>query len=188
MEFKDVTAKVYKDQAIFFLNAFWAEAGKDAEDIWRLFHLVCELDIENGAEGCKLDEFQAHRFFEKEHLSMTVQEMRQKLNVADPRFKKVAFIEFLLYKYNQTIVELMKRPQGTNELLIKAQQAMEAVQNEIAKIENTKKELLKKSQGSGVAAMRSKAELEQLLSADNTDLNRALLTAEAQVRKAQKAG
>jgi len=33
--FKTVTAKNYKDQAIFFLNAFWPEHGKDAEDIWK---------------------------------------------------------------------------------------------------------------------------------------------------------
>ncbi|EAL46941.1 TolA family protein, putative [Entamoeba histolytica HM-1:IMSS-B] len=189
MEFKDVTNKNYKDQAIFFLNAFWAEAGKDAENIWRLYFLVTELDVENGANGSKLDEFGAHRFFEKEGIPFSVQEMRQKLNVSDPKFKKIAFIEFLLYKYNQTIKELMARPQGTNEALIKAQKAMEDVQNEIQKIEDKKKDLEKKAaQGTGVAAMRANNELQQLLSGDKTELNRALLTAEASVRKAQKSG
>ena len=189
MEFKDVTAKNYKDQAIFFLNAFWAECGSKAEEIWKQYHLVIEFDMENHAEGSKLDEFQSHRLLEKEGIPLSVQEMRQKLNVSDPKYKRVAFIEFLLFKNNQTITELMKRPQGTNEALIKAQKAMEDVQNEINKIEQKKAELQKKSlSGSGVAAMRANAELQQLLSADNTELNRALLTAEASVRKAQKMG
>ena len=120
MEFKDVTAKVYKDQAIFFLNAFFAECSANAEEIWKQYHLVCELDIENGAEGSKLDEFQSHRLLEKQGIPLSVQEMRQKLNVSDPKYKRVAFIEFLLFKNNQTIAELMKRPQGTNEALVKA--------------------------------------------------------------------
>ncbi|KAL7711608.1 Calcium-regulated actin-bundling protein C-terminal domain-containing protein [Entamoeba marina] len=188
-DFKEVTARDYKQQATFFLNAFWAEAGNDAEKIWKQYFLVCELDVENGAEGCKLDEFQAHRFFEKEGIAMSVSEMRQNLNVVDPKFKKIAFIEFLLFKYKQTIVELMKRPQGTNEEMVKAQKAMEAVQSEIKKIEDKKTELEKKAAaGSGVAAMRAGNELQQLLSEDKTDLNRALVTAEAAVRKAQKAG
>ena len=189
-DFKEVTAKVYKDQAVFFLNAFWPETGeKEAEKIWGNYHLVCELDVENGAEGCKLDEFQAHRFFEKEGYALGVVEMRQKLNVQDPKFKKIAFIEFLLYKYNQTIAELMKRPQGTNEELVKAQKAMSDVQGEIKKIEEKKAELEKKAaEGTGVAAMRANNELQQLLSSDKTELNRALVTAEAAVRKAQKAG
>ncbi|ELP90729.1 hypothetical protein EIN_025480 [Entamoeba invadens IP1] len=189
MQFSEVTAKVYKDQAIFFLNAFWAECGSEAEYIWKTCGLVAELDVENGVAGCKLDEFQAHRLFEKENLSMSVTEMRQKLKVTDPKFKKIAYIEFLLHKYQQTIEELMKRPQGTNEALVKAQKAMEDVQVEIKKIEDKKKELEKKAaSGSGVAAMRAKNELDQLCSADKTELNKALLTAEAQVRKAQKAG
>ena len=186
--FQEVTAKKYKDQAIFFLNAFWAEAGSDAEKIWEQYHLVCELDVENKEEGFKLDEFQAHRFFEKEGIAMSVQEMRQTLHVQDPKFKKIAFIEFLLFKYKQTIEELMTRPQGTcdNPEVIKAQQALEEVQKVIRGIENKKAELSQKSKGTGVAAMRAKAELEQLCSGDNTELNKALITAEAQVRKVQK--
>ena len=184
--FQDVTAKKYKDQAIFFLNAFWAEAGSDAEKIWNEYHLVCELDVENKEEGCKLDEFQAHRFFEKEGIAMSVQQMRQSLQVQDPKFKKIAFIEFLLFKYKQTIKELMARPQGTNDALIKAQKALEDVQKVISDIEKKKAELSAKANGAGVSAMRAKAELEQLCSGDNTELNRALITAEASIRKAQK--
>ncbi len=42
--------------------------------------------------------------------------------------------------------------------------------------------------GTGIKAMQAKNELEQLLNADPTNLNRALITAEAAVRKAQKLG
>jgi len=83
--------------------------------------------------------------------------------------------------------ELLKRPQGTNEELVKAQAALAVVQEEIKKIERKKQILEEKIAGSeGVKKNTAKNELEQLLNADPTDLNRAVVTAEAQVRKAQK--
>ena len=188
MQFEEVTNKKYQDQGIFFLNAFWAECSTKADEIYKFWNQVCELDYENKAEGNHLDEFNAHRFFEKNNVSMTVQQMRQSLKVKDPKFKKIAFIEFLLYFYKQTVEELMKRPQGTNEAVAVAQKALEDVNAQIKKIEDKKKELEAKANGTGVAAMRAKAELEQLLSGDKTELNRAVLTAEAALRKAQKLG
>ncbi len=71
---------------------------------------------------------------------------------------------------------------------MKAQKALDNVNNEIQKIEKKKAELEAAAAGSGVRAMQAKNELSQLLTQDPTDLNRAMLTAEAAVRKAQKNG
>jgi len=71
---------------------------------------------------------------------------------------------------------------------IKAHEALSAVRNEINRIESLKMELEEKASGSGVKAMQAKNELQQLLTRDNTELNRALLTAEAALRKAGGGG
>lgn len=104
------------------------------------------------------------------------------------RKKRMSLIEYLVVKYRVTIRELISRPQGTNVELARAQQALAAAQEEINKIETRKAQLEAAANGAGIKAMQAKNELAQLLSADPTDLNRALLTAEAAVRKAQKLG
>jgi len=140
-------------------------------------------------EGSDLDEFNAHRFLENLGETKRVVELRESLRAIDLDFnKRMALIEYLLFRYKQTITELLSRPQGTNEELAKAQQALDQVSAEIEKIENKKRDLENKSKGSGVKATQAKNELAQLFNSDPTDLNRALLTAEAAVRKAQKLG
>eukprot|EP01122_Echinamoeba_exundans_P008933 TRINITY_DN3046_c0_g1_i1.p3 TRINITY_DN3046_c0_g1~~TRINITY_DN3046_c0_g1_i1.p3 ORF type:complete len:243 (+),score=102.96 TRINITY_DN3046_c0_g1_i1:2604-3332(+) len=187
--FKSFTAKKYAEQAQAFLNAYWGEHEKDAEQIWKWTNQFIELDHEKKAEGCDLDEFNAHRFLEKAGETKRVVELREELRAIDMDFnKRMAIIEYLLFKFKRTVADFVKRPQGTNEELAKAQAALQEAQNEIARIEAKKNELQEKSNGTGVAAMRAKNELEQLLSQDNTELNKRTLTAEAAVRKAQKLG
>jgi len=186
---KDVTAKKYADQAKFFLNAFWVESGKDAELIWSYVQSFHKLDEKNGKEGHDLDEFWSHKFLETHGDTLTVIAMREALRQIDiDNNKRMSTIEYLLWKYKQSVKELLSRPQGTSEDLVKAQQALDDVQAEIAKIEAKKAELEEKAAGSGVKALNAKNELEQLLTKDNTALNKAVLTAEAAVRKAQKQG
>jgi len=102
--------------------------------------------------------------------------------------RRLALLEFLIWRYKRTPEDFVKRPQGTNAALAEAQAALKAVQDEINAIETKKKELEAKAAGTGVKAMQGKNELEQLLAQDNTELNRRTLTAEAAVRKAQKLG
>ena len=45
-------------------------------------------------------------------------------------------LEYLLWRYKKTVVELLKRPQGTNEEMAKAEAALKEVQKEIKKIED----------------------------------------------------
>jgi len=188
-QFKQVEKRNYANQGIFFLNAFWVECSGDAERIWLFCQKFHELDNVNGKEGNDLDEFWSHKFLETLGETMTVLQMRDVLKQIDvDNNKRMSLLEYLLYRYKQTIKELLKRPQGTNEELARAQQALAAVQAEIDKIEKKKSELEAASSGGGVKAMQAKNELSQLLVADPTDLNRTLLTAEAAVRKAQKLG
>ena len=69
--------KTYKEQAVWFLNAFWLSFGQEqAERIWANVHLMAELDTAKKAQGCAVDEFMAHHFLEKNQETLTVQKMR----------------------------------------------------------------------------------------------------------------
>lgn len=187
--FKAVTKKTYKDQAIFFLNAYWDEHEGEAEKLWANVEQMADLDEKDGKEGSDLDEMKAHIFLEKQGGTMTVLQLRQKLRKMDLDFnKRMAMIEFLLFSYDEDVQELIKRPQGADENLKKAMAALDIVQAEIATIEAEKAKLSAAAAAGGVKGMRAKNELEQLLTRDNTSLNKALLEAEACVRAAKKAG
>jgi len=189
-EFKRVTAYNYRKQACFFLNAYWKELSGEAENIWGYWTLIVKLDEKKKAEGNDVDEFIAHVFLEKLGETKRVVELREELRAIDlDRNKRMALIEFLLFHYKKTISDLLSRPQGTDEALEKAQAALDAVQAEINKIEDKKKQLKAIADGpAGVKANAAANELEQLMKADPIELNRAIITAEAAVRKAQKEG
>merc|ERR1719150_3425909 len=96
-------------------------------------------------------------------------------------------VEYLVWNYKTDVTTLMNRPQGTNALLKKAEKALKVVMDEIKKIEDKKAGYQKDiDSGKGLKVHKAKAELAQLLSADPLPLNRALITAEAAVRKCQK--
>jgi len=202
--FNEVTNKTYAQQAVFFLNAFWPELKEEgAEKVWVFNQKFIDLDkLQYGAmeekaraeafpqgwvEGNSLDEFWSHKYLEVWGKPLTAIAFRQEFKKIDVNFDKhMALVEFLLYEYKQSVEELLSRPQGTNDELVKAQAALEAVQTEIRKIEKKKDELEAKAAVGGVKGNAAKNELEQLLTADPTELNRAVVTAEAAVRKAQK--
>jgi hypothetical protein len=184
-----VKERNYAAQAKFWLNAYWPEHSQDAENVWKWTHKFEEVDVTNGKDGHALNEFEAHRFLETLGETLTVVEMRQRLKEVDIDFDgKISLLDYLTWRFKRSIKELMSRPQGTNEELARAQKALDDVRAEIQKIEEKKKKLEEAANGTGTKAMLAKNELAQLLSAPTTELNRALLTAEAAVRKAQKLG
>jgi len=179
----------YHKQAIFFLNAMWKEHKDNAEEIWNIVHTMYELDLKNGEEGYSLDEFQSARLLEKFGKPMTVLERRACLKEIDvDTDNRMSFLEYAVWQYKVGIDEMMSRPQGTNVELEKAEEAVQKVQEEIKSIESKKKKLQEKAKGTGVKAKSAQNELEQLLSKDQTELNRRILTAEAALRRAQKSG
>jgi chromosome segregation ATPase len=124
-EFKKITALPHSDQAKYFLNAFWEEAGPNAENVWLWVLKFEELDQENKKKGNSLDEFSAHRFLEQVGETKRVVELRETLRKIDLDFnKRMAVVEYLLWKNKQSIKELLSRPQGDNTAQIKEAQAM----------------------------------------------------------------
>jgi hypothetical protein len=115
------------------------------------------------------------------------QELRDRVDVNfDGR---MCFLELLLYQYGQNVAELMRRPQGVNDELAKAQQALDEVNKQIIAYETEKARLEKDSKGTGTKALAAKNQIAQLDSSPLSENLRALLIkAEAAVRKAQRGG
>jgi hypothetical protein len=211
--FKNWTSQPYPDQSKAFLNAYWDELSGDAETVWSWCNQFIELDHEKGKEGHDLDEFNAHRFLEKNGETKTVKQMRDELREIDMDFnKRMAIIEFLLWRFRKEIPDFVNRPQGGNvEELQHAQQALniarEALEasrvaenelktalNELQLQEesyNQKTEQLKaKSEDQSLGVVqRNKArnELAQHQSQDPLPLRQAKITTEAATKKAERA-
>jgi len=122
--------KTYKDQSIWFLNAFWETfAEKESEKIWEYVLKCSEIDIENHEEGSSLDEMKAHVFLEKFDETLTVRELRAKLRSTgaigeSERPKRVPLTHYLLFKYNCDWHVLVNAAQGDNSKEIAKAQAM----------------------------------------------------------------
>jgi len=112
------------------MNAYWTTCEGEAEEIWTWAHQFIELDIDHGKEGHDLDEFNAHRFLEKLGETKTIRDLRNDLRDIDMDFnKRMALIEYLLYRYRFTISDFVRRPQGGNvEELQIAQRNLEEAQ------------------------------------------------------------
>jgi len=130
-KFKTFVSLNYIEQGKAFLNAYWDELSGEAELIWDYANQFVALDIDKGKEGNDLDEFNAHRFLEKRGETKTVRQMRDELKEIDIDFnKRMALIEYLLWKYKKPINEFVKRPQGDNtEELKEAQRQLDEAQH-----------------------------------------------------------
>merc|ERR1712060_838123 len=80
----------------------------------------------------------------------------------------------------------MSRPQGVNEEVEKASAALDEVMAEIEKLEKKKEKLAKKAAKGGVKGKAAQNELDQIQASDPMPIRKALVTAQAAVRKAQK--
>jgi len=142
--FNAICQKPYVKQAQFFLNAFWKELHDRAEEVWKLWLKIKELDRiqynalppsspkrpETYTEGTALDEFWSHKFLESLGKTLSVVEFRNEFKKIDANCdKNMGLIEYLLWEYKFSVDELMRRPQGgaTAELL-KAQAMLEEVE------------------------------------------------------------
>ena len=52
----DLCKRTYKEQAVWYLNAFWEQHESEAERLWAYVLLLNELDLEFHEEGSALDE------------------------------------------------------------------------------------------------------------------------------------
>jgi len=128
---EDLCSRSFKDQAVWFLNAFWEDFGaQEAEQLWRYVEIANETDINNNGV---LDEFEGHKFLEKCKEEMTVMAMRQKLRDTgainkNDRPKTVPICHFLLFRYDVDWTVLVNAPQGSKEEIDKAQAMLDEVQ------------------------------------------------------------
>src|SRR3989338_2677103 len=80
-KFTSLAKLTHKQQAIWFLNGMWSKGcGEDqAEAVWQNVQMYAQLDLKKKADGCELDELNAHVFLEKNNQAVTVKELRDKL-------------------------------------------------------------------------------------------------------------
>lgn len=189
-KFIEITRASHKKQAIWFLNGAWSKVQDEAQSVYDWVKIFVDLDPKK-EEGHELDEFNGHRFLEKIHETISVRDLRDKLREIGyvPKPMMYPILVNLMMHFGTDWHEIVNADEaqgGMSQALIDAQNALAAVQKIINEIEAKKSRLEQESEGTGVKAMRAKNELAQLLSEDNLPLNRALLTAQAAVRKAQR--
>jgi len=150
----ELTRLKYADQAKWFLNGFWTEGAEpEAENIWKFAWKFIELD-ERKKEGNELDEFWSHKFLESLGETLTVIKLRETLRQIDVDANgKMALLEYLMFKYQKSIPDVVNAPQGSNqEELRQATLKLEAVQAALVE-----------SQQAEEAVKRSEAELRAAL-------------------------
>jgi len=182
--FKEFTALNYIEQAKAFLNAYWYDYQNEAENIWGWVHQFIALDVEKGKEGSDLDEFNAHRFMERLGDTKTIRDLRDELREIDMDFnKRMALIEYLLYRYKATISDFVSRPQGDNtEEVMQAQAALEAAQASLEEAIAAKEYATKEAQIAAVKHEES-ATAEAELRAALEDLHREEETFNSRTRE-----
>jgi len=140
----ELATKTYKEQATWFLNSFWeAFASEIAEKVWGYVHTFIELDTDKKAEGCALDELQAHRFLEKYNETLTVHAMREKLRstgAIGSQVRLVPLTHVLIFKFNADWRVLVNTPQGNQEELRHAEGLLAEVQSLFAEAERRAQE------------------------------------------------
>jgi len=159
---RNLSLKNYKEQAVWFLNAFWNDFGeREANNIWNWKHKFDELDINKKAEGHELDELNAHRFLEQIQSTMTVRSMRDMLrDVGIDRVNYVSLVHYLIARYKVDWHHLVNASQGDNqEEIEKAQRLLEAVQAAFREAEARAREAAQRE----AEAIQAQEELERAL-------------------------
>jgi DNA repair exonuclease SbcCD ATPase subunit len=109
----------------------WGKVEKEAENFWKWVQMVSELDLKKKAEGCELDELNAHVFLEKNNETMTVKQLRDKLREIGWEKRPMMFptVVYLIMKFKADWHYIVNAPQGDNQKEIeKAQKMLEEVE------------------------------------------------------------
>jgi len=191
-KFKEITLTSVPEQAKYFLREFVGEFVGKFDDVLTLseeFMVAAGGGARDSVQ--ELDEQQAHIFLEKRGEPITVKDMRDRLREIDLDMNhKVAFIEYMMFSSKKTLAELFAdKPENMKALLAKLDEAIDSHNAVLAKRKaeaDKEKELDELSKGTGVKALKAKAELEQLRARRQTALNMAEARAAALKRKAQK--
>jgi len=131
-------SKSYKEQAIWFLNAFWdAYASKESERVWSYVKKCVDLDLDKRADGNALDEVNAHRFLETMGETMTVVELRDTLRktgaiAQSDRPKLVPLTHYILFRFKVDWRALVNTKGDNSAEIAEAQRLLEEVSNAFA--------------------------------------------------------
>jgi len=133
-------SKSYKEQAIWFLNAFWDSYSNEADLFWEYVDKCNTLDVDRHADGCGLDEAVAHRFLELMHETLTVVAMRDRLRKtgalsSTERPKLVPLTHYLLFKHPVDWRVLVNTKGDNSEEIAEAQRLLDAVSEAFAESE-----------------------------------------------------
>eukprot|EP00005_Dracoamoeba_jomungandri_P011093 CAMPEP_0174265932 /NCGR_PEP_ID=MMETSP0439-20130205/28475_1 /TAXON_ID=0 /ORGANISM="Stereomyxa ramosa, Strain Chinc5" /LENGTH=365 /DNA_ID=CAMNT_0015352631 /DNA_START=23 /DNA_END=1120 /DNA_ORIENTATION=+ len=135
-QLNDLCDKSFKEQAIWFMNAYWDEfASQEAENFWKYVETAKKVDVNgNGI----IDELEGHRFLELLSEETTVMSLREGLRKtgaigAQERPKTVPLTHYLLFKYGVDWHELITKPQGGDpEEIAKAEAMLREVMQALA--------------------------------------------------------
>eukprot|EP01101_Sappina_pedata_P009658 TRINITY_DN56_c0_g1_i1.p2 TRINITY_DN56_c0_g1~~TRINITY_DN56_c0_g1_i1.p2 ORF type:complete len:305 (+),score=187.80 TRINITY_DN56_c0_g1_i1:52-915(+) len=158
-----LSTRNYKDQAVWFLNAFWNDfASKESDNIFSWVAKFEAID-DKKKEGKELDEFQTHRFLESIDSTMTVQELRTYIrSIGIDKVKYVPICHFLLARFKADLHKLVTASQGDNQAEVeKAQSMLESAQVACKEAES-------KAQISAKAEAELKAALAELKAQEDT--------------------
>jgi len=129
----DLISKTYKEQSVWFLNAFWDQfASNEAERIYGYIKKCAELDLEKHEAGNGLDEVRAHKFLESFGETLTVMALREKLRktgaiAASDRPKLVPITHYLLFRYDVDWKVLVNTKGDNSAELKEAQRLLDEV-------------------------------------------------------------
>lgn len=175
--FKALCKRPYDAQAKQFINAFWEKgisfkSNPDmCEKVWTYWELCAKLDAKKGKQGNALDEFEAHKFLEKEGQAMTVKDLRESLKAMDLDFDRhMALLEYLVFhfKIDNWVYMVNWVAAGSPEqqaMLAQVQEQMATAQASLAKATETAETAKEDAAASARAAEEAKAAAEDLAKA-----------------------
>lgn len=162
---RDLSSKTYKEQAVWFLNAFWNKLNdSDKEQIWAYRMKMAELDLQKGGDGCELDELMAHKFLESFKETLTVREMRDTLrDVGVEKVRYVPLAHYLIFRFSTDWNYLVNASQGDNqEEVAQAQRLLDEVTAALIEVQKTAEASRIAEVESKKAAAAAKAAQEEL--------------------------
>eukprot|EP00011_Vannellida_sp_DIVA3-517-6-12_P014129 CAMPEP_0114612082 /NCGR_PEP_ID=MMETSP0168-20121206/4442_1 /TAXON_ID=95228 ORGANISM="Vannella sp., Strain DIVA3 517/6/12" /NCGR_SAMPLE_ID=MMETSP0168 /ASSEMBLY_ACC=CAM_ASM_000044 /LENGTH=319 /DNA_ID=CAMNT_0001823063 /DNA_START=66 /DNA_END=1025 /DNA_ORIENTATION=- len=175
----NLSLQTYKEQAVWFLNAFWNSFGEEnAEKIWAYKHKCDELDLQESENGNGLDEMKAHVFLESFDETLTVREMRNTLRESGAlgekeRPKKVPLIHVLVCLFKADWKKCVNASQGDNQEEV--EQAQRMLNDVLTALEEVKRSAEAAKQAEA-AAKKAEAEAKQA----QAELEAALAEVKAQ--------
>jgi len=156
----------FKQQAGFFLNAYWEEVSETAEVLWEYALSMAECNTLQGDDGSCLDEGQSAQFFRAnvEDFEMTATQLRRELRgkICLNSDKRMSLVEFLLYQFELDVHELMTREQGgQTDIIRKTTHKLKEIAADIRGWEEKIAKVEQIASGTGVKASGAKNQLAQ---------------------------